>query len=213
MNKRNTLISSWVVIAAILTTLIGLVYVGVQQTYRQSANDPQIEITEEIAAAIGSGAPADQLIPTAGGTDIKTSLSAFAMIFDQDGKVLGSSAKLNDSDPVPPKAVFDTAKAQGRSLITWEPEKGTRIATVITTAQSGDKTVFVLAGKNMREVEKRIAALTYASITAWVVSLLLAVLFVRALDNLIKLAAASSTTVEQTEVVIIEETPAKQDNA
>lgn len=212
MNKRNTLISTWVVLAAILTTVIGLVYVGVQQTYRQSANDPQIEITEEITAAIANGAPADQLIPSAGGTDIKTSLSAFAMIFDQDGKVLGSSAKLNNADPIPPKGVFDTAKKQGRSLITWEPEKGTRIATVIQSAKSGDKTVFVLAGKNMREVEKRIAALTYASITAWAVSLLLAILLVRALDNLLKLVTVG-TTVEQTEVVIIEEAPTKEDNA
>ncbi|MBP9687003.1 MAG: hypothetical protein KBD66_04360 [Candidatus Doudnabacteria bacterium] len=213
MNKRNTLLSVWVVIAAILTTVIGLVYVSVQQSYRQSANDPQIEINEEISAAIANGAPADQLIPTAGGTDIKTSLSAFAMIFDQDGKVLGSSAKLNDADPVPPKAVLDAAKDQGRSLITWEPEKGVRIATVISSVQSGDKTVFVLAGKNMREVENRIGALTYASITAWIISLLLAVLLVRALDNLLKLAATGSTTIEQTEVVIVEETSPKQDNA
>lgn len=213
MNKRNTLLSIWIVLAAICTTLVGLVYVSAQQVYRQSANDPQIEITEEIASAISGGAPADQLIPSAGGTDIKNSLSAFAMIFDQDSKVLGSSAKLNNADPIPPKGVFEAAAAHGRTLITWEPEKGVRIATVISAVHTGDKTVYVLAGKNLREVEKRILALTYASITAWIISLLLSVLFVRAVNSLYKAAAAGNATVEETEVVIIEEAPAKLDNA
>ncbi len=205
MNKRNTLLGTWVVLAAIFTTVIGLVYVATQQTYRQTANDPQIEITEEISAAIAKGAPADQLIPSAGGTDIKTSLSAFAMIFDKDSKVLGSSAKLNDSDPIPPKAVFEAAAKNGRTMITWEPEKGTRVAAVITSVKSGEDTVYVLAGKNIREVEKRTVGLLYAVITAWVISLLLSWLLVRAIDTLAKFYAGAPS-IEQTEVVIIEET-------
>ncbi len=204
MNTRSKLFGIWVVLAAIMTVLVGLVYAGVQQNYRQNANDPQIEITQEISEAITKGAPADQIIPPTAGTDIKDSLAAFAMVFDKDGKVIGSSAKLNDKDPVPPKGVFDDAKKHGRNILTWQPEKGVRIAAVVAPVKNGDNEYFILAGRNIREIEKREHSLALMSGISWVVLLLLSGLLAMALGNL---ARSFGNIIEKdTEVVIIEET-------
>ncbi len=203
-NKRVSLFGIWVVLAAISTVLVGLVYATVQQNYRQNANDPQIEITQEISGAIAKGAPIDQIIPPgANSTDIKTSLSAFAMIFDKDGKVTGSSAKLNDKDPVPPKAVLESSKKKGRSLLTWEPEAGTRIAAVIVPVKSGDTDAYVLAGRNIREVEKRENQLALLCLLGWGVLLILSALLALSLSMFIR---GNSETTTTEEVVIIEET-------
>ncbi|HEX8964956.1 MAG TPA: hypothetical protein VF820_00820, partial [Patescibacteria group bacterium] len=42
----------------------------------------------------------------------------------------------------------------GEDRITWQPEKGVRIAAVIDKL-SGDKKGFVLVGRNLREIESR----------------------------------------------------------
>jgi hypothetical protein len=205
MNKRASVFGIWVILAAMCTVTTGFVYAAVQQNYRQNANDPQIEITEEINQAIDKGAPPDQIIPPSGGTEIKQSLAAFAMIFDKDGKVVGSSAKLNGKDPVPPKAVFDKAKQKGRNILTWEPEKGTRVAAVVRAVKSSGDDYFILAGRNIREVELREAQLTLMSGITWIVLLLLSGLLSVALITLNK----GATVIEkETDVIVIEETPA-----
>lgn len=202
MNSRSKLFGIWVILAAMVTVVTGLVYAGVQQNYRQGANDPQIEITEEISQAISKGAPADQIIPPSSGTDVKVSLAAFAMVFDKDGKVIGSSAKLGGKDPVPPKSVFENAKKQGRSILTWEPEKGTRIATVILPVKGSSDEYFILAGKNIREVEKREHQLLLMAAMSWVLLLLLSALLSIALGMLAK---GTLIVEKETDVVVIEE--------
>lgn len=204
-NKTNLFII-WLILAAIVTALTGLVYAGVQQNYRADANDPQTEITEEIAEAISKGAPPDQIIPPSGGTDIKNSLSAFAMILDKDGKVVGSSAKLNDKEPVPPKAMLEEAKKQknSRNIVTWEPEKGVRVAAVVRATKSGNDDVYVLAGKSLSEVENRIKQLTTLCLIAWIVLLFLTTLFTMALSGILK--GLANVVEKETEVVVIEET-------
>ncbi len=203
MNNKISPFGLWLIFAAIVTVISGSIYTTNQQNYRTSANDPQIEITEEISNAITNGAPPDQIIPAgSNGTDIKTSLSAVAMVFDKDGKVLGSSAKLNGKDPAPPKGVFEKASAQGRNILTWEPEKGVRLAAVIVPVKSNNETFYVLAGKNLREVELREKQLALLCAIAWIVLLLLSALLSLALVSLSK---SSPALIEKdTEVIVIE---------
>lgn len=205
--KKARLFGIWVILAAIVTVLVGITYVGVQQNYRMSANDPQIEIAGEIAEAIKKGAPADQIIPPgSNSTDIQNSLAAFAMIFDKDAKVLGSSGKLNDTDAVPPKSVFDKAQNSGHHYFTWEPENAVRLATVVMPVKSGENDVFVLVGKNLREVEERVMHFAYISLGAWILLLLLSGLLAYALSTIM---GATAIIEKDTEVIIVEE--AKQD--
>jgi hypothetical protein len=211
MNTRDkgTLFGVWVLLAAMVTVLVGLIYAAVQGNYRQSANDPQIEIAHEISEAINKGAPADQIIPPGGGTDIKNSLSAFAAIYDKDGKLIGSSGKLGDKDPVPPMGVFEEAKKNGRNILTWQPEADVRIAAVVVPAKSGENDVYILAGKNLREVEQRTAKLGWLSIISWIILLALSGLLTKALAPLAK--RDINIVENDTEVVIIEEAPAEND--
>ncbi len=209
MNNKVSPFGLWLILAAIVTVISGSIYATTQQGYRTSANDPQIEITDEISNAITNGAPPDQIIPAgSNGTDIKTSLSAVAMIFDKDGKVVGSSAKLNGKDPVPPRGVFEKASARGRNILTWEPEKGVRLAAVVVPVKSNNDTFYVLAGRNIREIELREKQLMLMCTIAWIVLLLLSALLSLALVSLTK---SSSTIIEKdTEVIIIEEPKSEQ---
>ena len=47
-----------------VTVLSGLVYVAVQQSYRQTANDPQIEMAEDAAAQLEEGRQPQAIVGT-----------------------------------------------------------------------------------------------------------------------------------------------------
>jgi hypothetical protein len=51
-------------IAIIVTGLVGLLYVTVQQDLRQGANDPQIQMAEDIAAKLAGGQQVQSVVPS-----------------------------------------------------------------------------------------------------------------------------------------------------
>ncbi len=133
---------------AILKVIFLTGYVLVQQSQRSAANDPQIALAEDTAMAINAGNT-----PTlaAGSIDIKNSLSPFVIIYDQNRQVVTSSGSLDGTAPTPPVGVFAYANAHGEDRVTWQPQTGVRIASVIKPTDSG----FVLAGRSLHEVEQR----------------------------------------------------------
>lgn len=155
------------------TGICALIYGAVQQNYRQSLNDPQIQMAEDAANAIAQGEIPAALVPH--GTpviDITKSLSPFMVIYDESDTPLESSGVLDGQPPVPPKGVFDYARQYGSNLPhnTWQPRLGVRIAAVLVHVP-GDKG-FVLVGRNMLEVERREMNLTLMVGAAWVFILL-----------------------------------------
>ncbi len=201
-NTNRIWIIVWVILAAAGTVVAGLGYGLTQQNYRQSANDPQIEITEEVAAAIIQGATADQIIPEGTPTtDMSKSMTAFVMILDKDGKVVGTSSKLDGETPTPPKGMLDAAKDKDRNMVTWQPKEGVRIAAVVRAVKNGQDEVFVLSGKNIREVEKRIAQVFKMVVAAWAILLILAAVLVYALQILFR---SRGVVVENDTLVIVE---------
>jgi len=189
MNNNQKVLSetlkAWLPLAATIVIFSGLIYVAVQQNYRQAANDQPTQIAEDIANAIiqGMAEPGDILPPNK--TDIKKNLLPFVLIYDDTGKQLGSSALLNDKDPEYPKGVLDSVKQQGEKKITWEPEAGVRMATVVTR-YTGKFSGFVVVGRSLREVEAHINNLTamtaLATGLALIVSLLL-IFFFKKMDG------------------------------
>jgi len=166
---------AWMPLAAAIILLSGLVYVAVQQNYRSNANDPQVQIAEDISAAIEQGTPADSIVPPTGTTDIAQSLSAFVMVYDDTGKQLGSSAILDGKNPTYPTSVFDNVKQHGEEAVTWQPRSGVRMATVVThynATASGTTAGFVVAGRSLREVEKRVNNLGLITLIAMLFTLL-----------------------------------------
>ena len=148
-------------LAIAVTALFATLYLTIQQNYRMSADDPQIQMAEDAATALGNGAnPSD--LNSSSKIDVAKSLAAFYIIFDQKGKVVSSNASLNNTTPTPPVGVFNSFNNKsiksmlGRSnstedRFTWQPEGGVRIAAVLVKYDKG----FVLAGRSLREVEAR----------------------------------------------------------
>ena len=159
--------TSLFLILAVLITLICVLVFGVsQQIYRQSANDPQVQISEDMASYASSGKDLSAVMPKME-TDISQSLVWFVMFFDDSGKVVASNAKLDGQTPIVPVGVLEHAKISGQNRVTWQPKEGVRIAAVITKYNGGE----VLVGRSLRETESRIHALGKKVMIAWIVML------------------------------------------
>lgn len=145
-------------------------YVIAQQSLRQSANDPQIQMAEDGATALAGGAaPASLVIRGVALIDPAVSLAPFLAVYDAKGKVLESSGVIDGKPPMPPMGVLGSAKDKGENRITWQPATGTRIATVIV-AVDGKFTGFVLAGRSLKEIEKRDERAQILAVIAWLAS-------------------------------------------
>src|SRR5262249_54008481 len=137
------------------TVLCFLVYLAVQQTLRESANDPQIQMAEDAATLFSSGAAlSPALLQPAQPIDVAKSLAPFMIFYDDDERVVASTGALRGQPPSPPPGVFDYVRQNGEERGTWQPEPGVRIASVVVRA-NGTRAGFVLAGRSLREVEKR----------------------------------------------------------
>jgi len=156
----------WLPLAFCVTVLAGLVYVAVQQSLRQGANDPQIEMAEDAAAQLQAGAQAQAVVGN-NKVDMSQSLAPFLTIYDASGKVVASSAQLNGATPPIPPGVFDSVRSSGEDRLTWQPQEGVREAAVVTQF-GGSSPGFVLAGRSLREVEDRESRLTQMVGAAWI---------------------------------------------
>ncbi len=199
MNNLWKVFKAWLPFAVVILVLSGLAYVLVQQNYRQSANDPQIQIAEDVATAISGGTPADQIVPAEGSTEMAKTLSPFVQIYGDDGKIIGSSILVDGKNPTVPAGVFDYVKKHGQDRFTWQPKKGVRSAAVMTHF-TGVRPGFVLAGRSLREVEIREQqALYLAGIGA------LASLVISFLVLFLLMKTGESGEAPKTEVVVVEE--------
>jgi hypothetical protein len=164
----------WLPLAIAITLLCGLIYATVQQNYRMSANDPQIQAAEDAARALSAGANPQNIVPQYQ-TDIAASLSPYLMLFSDQGQVLVSSAILNGEVPTVPSGVFDYARQHGETRVTWQPQKGVRSAIVVHRVQnaSGTNMGFVLVGRSLREVEVREDNLLKMVGLGWIVTLVI----------------------------------------
>ena len=180
-------LKSWLPLAAVIVVFSGLIYGSVQQSYRQSANDPQIQIARDVADLIAQGTQAESIAPppdfadpSVKKIDLKKSLGTFIMIYDDSEKLLGSYAILDGKNPEFPKSVLENVKKNGEKRVTWQPQPGVRMATVVTR-YTGKQSGFVVVGRSLNEVESRVAVLTatvaIAAGAALILSLILIFIF------------------------------------
>ena len=160
----------WLPIAFLSTALCGLVYVALQQVLRTGADDPQIQMAEDTAAALSSGKTHSELF-SGKQVELSTSLAPWIMIFEENGSLIFSTAILDGKIPEFPQGVFGYVREHGQDRITWQPREGVRQATVIERFQSDSAGGYVVAGRSLREVEKRIGLLLLITALAWAVSL------------------------------------------
>jgi hypothetical protein len=162
-------LASWLPIAVVATVLCALVAGAVQQDLRQTADDPQIQLAEDAATALAGGREPGAVVP-AGEVDLAASLAPFVIVFDDAGKPLASSARLDGEVPIPPPGVFDFTREHGADRFTWQPRSGVRLATVVVRSGGGSPG-FVLAGRSLREVERRVDQIQLMVVFGWVVAL------------------------------------------
>lgn len=159
----------WLPLAIVATGLCGLVYLAVQRDMRIGANDPQIQIAQDVAKQISAGQnPLDFIPPIK--VDVSQSLANYIVIFDNKGKIIGSSAQLNGKDPVIPQGVFVNTKNLGETRFTWQPRTGVRSA-VVVDYYKGLNSGYVLVGRSLHEVENRIDNLGLIMLLGWVTTL------------------------------------------
>jgi hypothetical protein len=168
MNKEFVLkiLKQWIPLAALATLLCGVIYLVMQQTYRMDANDPQVQITQDVKAALEQGTTPDEIAGQSK-VDIANSLDPFIIIYGTNKSMTVTTATLNGGSPSIPTGVLDTVAKSGETRMTWQPQKGVRIATVVLKYKDG----FVLAGRNMSEVESRIDKQGLNILIGWILTL------------------------------------------
>lgn len=141
----------WVLYVLCLTMSAGTIYVVARQVVRLGGNSPQIQISEDVANNLNLGINIDSYIAH-GIVDISKSLDTFVVVYNNDNANIFSSGNLHGQPIVVPDGVLNYAKENGQNRVTWQPEKGVRIATVVTRYNNGT----VLVGRSLREIEKNI---------------------------------------------------------
>jgi len=164
-------INFFIPLTIVITGLSGLVYWAVQQDIRISSYDPQIQISEDIAAKLSQGADVSKLVP-ADTVEISKSLSPFVAVFDSNGKLVKSNARLNGKDIVVPKGVFDYTNINSQDRVSWQPTTGVRSAIIVTKFTNSKGVGYVVSGKSLREAEKRIDNLGFQVGLAWLVTMI-----------------------------------------
>jgi hypothetical protein len=151
--------------AAILTIVFGTIYVITQQSLRLGANDPQIQLAEDAAAALDAGQKPGDL--TRGRMDMGASLQPFIIIYDKSGKPVAGNGYLDGKLPQVPVSVLEASKGQERNSITWQPASDVRVASVTVAS----KDYYVTSGRSLREVESRESAVFKLAASGWAASI------------------------------------------
>jgi len=196
MRTARAIFFSWLPLAGATTGILLITYTGIQQNYRQSLNDPQIQMAEDGGRALVSGVSVNQIVPVGavGTVDLAQSLAPWIGVYDSSGKALVSSGTLDGAMPQPPKGIFEDTKSglppivghhltinypAGENRVTWQPNPDVRQALIVVYVPKTKE--FVAAGRNMREVEERISTTGSFFFLGWL-ALMAATLFAKVLE-------------------------------
>jgi hypothetical protein len=167
--SRPAMIYNALLLAALSTVFCFGFSLLPQQVLRQQANDPQLELAGNLAVRLEHGASPSTLIPSEQ-IDMDSSLSSFVIAYDEQGRVLASSGQLQGSVPALPQGIFNYVRKHGEDRVTWAPQPGVRIASIVRHV-AGPSGGFVLAGRNLREVEFRKDLTLKLAIVVWIAML------------------------------------------
>lgn len=179
------IIRQWIPIAVAISAITFIIYISIQQDIRTGANEPQIQIAEDLASSLDAG----QTASISGKIDVAKSLAPFTIIYNKQGKVVSSNAVLNGNTPIIPSGVLTgtvkdtmTTNQQGENRITWQPQEGVRLATVVVSYNDG----YVLVGRNMREIEMQEDEQLTNVLAGWLVALIATLSSVFVIQTLLK---------------------------
>lgn len=161
-------------------------YVVMQQTVRRGANQPQLEMAAVTVERLGAAGLGTRGVCEPSCIDIASSLEPFLIVLDESGQVLMSEATLGGHVPVPPRGVLETAKRDGRNVLTWQPRRSVRLALVVQHFANQRTSGYVLAGRSLAIAEQGEWIARQCALWGWVAIVLVlmgsAVLFGRLAD-------------------------------
>jgi hypothetical protein len=151
--------------AIIITIICGLIYATVQQAHRSAANDPQLQLAIDLKNKLNAGQSIEKLLPP-DTIDIARSFGIFMVLYDNSGEAIYATGMLDGKMPQLPKGVLDFAKKNKEDVLTWQPQKGVRMAMVVE-AVTNSNVGFVAVGRSLKEVEGRESNLVTMVFIAW----------------------------------------------
>ena len=166
-NTFLRIIRQWLPLAVGISAIVFIIFLVIQQDIRIGTYDPQIQLAEDMASSFNNGMTAT----TSGKIDVSKSLAPFTIIYNKQGKVVSSNAYLDGKTPTLPPSVLTSRKGTevpGENRLTWQPQEGVRLATVVTSYSKG----YVVVGRNMREAEVRINDQFNNILIGWVIALI-----------------------------------------
>jgi hypothetical protein len=155
---------------AVVTIVVGLIYVSVQQNYRSGANDPQAAIAQELVLQISAGKPTERWLSDS--IQLEQSLAVFATVYNDQAMPIRSSGFLHGQLPKLPRGVFDFVQKHGEERVTWQPERGVRMAMVVMKSPAGG---FIAVGRSLREIEIREEQLRWSVFICWMLAMAIVV--------------------------------------
>lgn len=154
-----------------ITLLSATFYVGLQQTIRLLANEPQIQIVKDVANVLVNGVDPVSILGDSK-TEISITPDPYIIIYDLNGKLIASSATLNGEDPKIPTDVLNYVKIHGEERLTWQPELGLRQA-IVAAKYNGSNSGIIVVGRSLEETEKLINTVGFEMLIGWLLTIIL----------------------------------------
>ncbi len=181
-NSIKLALNQFLPAAVVITLLSGFFFLGLNQNYRSSANDPQIQYIQGIVDYLTGAEAKPEDVTGTQKISVENSLDPFIIIFDTERKSVAANAQLKDGTPIPPEKRFEIKKDQnkffsyfsnnGQKRFTWVPQKGVKIAAVLDSYEKDGKLAgYVLVGRNLKEIEKRTVNLGLLVTFGWLITM------------------------------------------
>ena len=160
----------WITSTVIITLFVGCFYFVTAQALRQLANEPQIQIAYDAAAALNAHDDPAKAVPSEQ-KDIATSRGPFMVVYKNNLPMAGNGL-LDGKLPSLPKGVLDYARAHGDDRITWQPRANSRMAIVVVPYGISENQGYVMVGRSLAETERLKSQVLYMVLCVWVVGTL-----------------------------------------
>jgi len=151
----------WIALMMAGMFAVGIAYTATQQNIRLSADETAVALAQETLIKIQNG----ENINIVEKTDASRSLYPFVMIYDNDRKLIASSAQLNGKAIEYPISVLDWVDKDGEHRISWAPQQGLRFASVGIKYDDG----YIVAAVSLKEKERLVSTIGTVMLVLFIV--------------------------------------------
>ena len=152
-----------------ITVICLLIYLSGQQSYRNSANEQQIQIAEKIKSELNNGKSVSVVIPEEKHEISQMTLSPFIILYNENKEPIASDALLNGLPPHIPAGVLESSRNKEMHFITWQPEPVKRFALVIIHSE-GNFNGYIVCGRSLKIAEEHIQNLILIIFAGWLIA-------------------------------------------